>query len=137
MQKRNFKTARKLTAAKQYRKWSDWKVGDYIIGKYVETYTDEKYDKEVFVIDVIEASFKDGTGKKFENKHLGLNSIGMLAKALQKVGAGEIVQVNYNGKSQMEKGKYAGKEAHSVDILVLEEDESDLLFDEEEGDNDL
>jgi hypothetical protein len=132
MQKRSFKVGRKVNGSKTFRKWADWKVGDYFIGKYSEQYTDEKYDKEVFVFEVIEAVFKDGKGAELEGKNLALNEMGMLAKALERVGKGEIVQVTYNGKSGIEKGKYAGKEAHSCEVLVLEEgsegssDEDDL-----------
>lgn len=122
-EKRKYKTARKVNGSKVFRKWSDWSTGDYFIGKYVEQYTDDKYDKEVFVFEIEEAEFKDGKHKDLIGKNLALNTMGMLEKAMEKVVRGEVVQMTYTGKSAIEKGKFAGKDAHSCEVLVLEEDD--------------
>ena len=121
MAKRTFKTSRKLTGAKVFRKWDDWKVGDLFIGKFADQYTDEKYNKEVYVFDVEECTFN----ADLAGKQLALNEMGMFSKAMEKVSKGEFIQFTYNGKDQIEKGKFAGKEAHTCEVLVLEEGDED------------
>ncbi len=126
MSKRVYKATRKLTSGpKEFRKWNDWEVGDVYIGKYVETYIDN-YDKECFVFQTIDAQFKDkAEAKRFADKNFGANHNGMLAKAMAKAAVGDCVQIIYNGKSEIEKGKYAGKEAHTLDVDIVELEEDD------------
>lgn len=121
--KRVFKTTQKLSGGQQtYRKWEEWTVGDVLIGKYISDHTDQ-YDKVCPVFEVIDAQFKDGSGDKLEGKNLCLNNCGMLAKAMGKATLGDTLQVTYNGTSTIEKGKYAGKDSHVMEILTVEEDD--------------
>lgn len=129
---RVFKPTRSLTAAAQmYRKWSDWEESDYIIGTYVNKVIDN-YDKNNYIFKVEEAHFMDNSGSKYEGKTLGLNHCGSLAKIEdEKLPYGTMMQITYTGKVVISKGKYAGKDAHTLDIQVGEmgnsyEDEEDV-----------
>ena len=143
MAKRVFKSKKKLSGGRcTYRAWKDWEVGDYIIGQYKGSKTDN-YDKPNWLVLVEEASFADKKeAKKLEGQVIGLNSNGMLNKAMERVEEGDMIQVMYNGTSEIEKGKYAGKDAHLVEVdLVTEDDGSDeeeeIEDDETEDDDDL
>ena len=128
-QKRVFKTVKTVSGVgKIYRKWNDWQVGDVVIGTY-ESVGQDQYKKNSYSIKVIEAMFKSEPSDKYEGKTLAINANGMVDKALSELPIGTIVQIEYCGKSLIEKGPYAGKEAHSVKVDVVEEsiDDSDEL----------
>lgn len=125
--KRKFVSAQKLTnGPKVYRKWDDWSEGDLVLGEYIETFEDQ-YKKPVRVLKVIEAEFKDKTGKDYLDKNLALNNAGMLAKAFEKndVQFGQIVQIIYNGTGKIEKGLHKGKDSHSFDVDIMREEASE------------
>lgn len=122
--KRKFKTLKTLTGRNLYRQYDEWDVGDIVIGKIVDWGTD-KYEKKCPIIEVIDPMFK----KKSENervagKRLFLNSCGKLAKRINEgaLEEGMTIQLEYLGKNVMEKGKYAGKEAHDVNVDIVAED---------------
>lgn len=121
--KRQFKTVKKLSGQKKYRKWDEYDIGDIVIGKFVGIHTDQ-YKKECPMIQVLDAQFKDGTGETFVGGTLVLNACGVLAKAMENVTEGEIIQVEYQGTSEIQKGPYKGKDAHvmAVEIVELDED---------------
>ena len=105
-----------------YRAWDSWKEGEYVVGKFVKFHRDERYDKTDLILLVEEASW-DSTLK---GKKLNLKENAMLAKYYKEIeeaskDSGVFVQIIYNGKSVMEKGKYKGKEAHSLDIQIVED----------------
>lgn len=136
--KRVFKTKKKLSGGRSvFRKWNEWEEGDYIIGKYVGM-KEDNYEKPNWLIEVEEAVFADeDEAEKLIGKQIGLNSNGQLDKAMEKVEEGQYVQVTYNGKSEIEKGKYAGKEAHLVGVDLVEvegEEEEEEEVEEEEED---
>lgn len=117
--KRKFTTVRKLSGVqKVFRKWDEWDTGDIVIGKYLETYTDN-YGKPNYVIEVEEQFIKDKS-VQLKGKNLALNHCGMLGKAMDKISFGQLVQIEYGGKSEMEKGKFAGKESHTVIVEEVE-----------------
>jgi hypothetical protein len=127
--KQAFKTKRSISGgAMTFRKWDMWAIGDVLIGKFKGTHIDG-YDKVCPMIEVLDAQFKDGSGDKFMGTTLSLNHNGVVGKAMEKVQEGEIVQFVYNGKTMLEKGKYAGKEAHSVsvDLMELADDDDSSL----------
>lgn len=130
--KRVFKTKKKLSGGRSiFRKWNEWEEGDYIIGKYVGM-KEDNYDKPNWMVQVEEAVFADEEeAAKLVGKQIGLNSNGQLDKAMEKVEEGQFVQVTYNGKSEIEKGKYAGKEAHLVGVDLVEEDDGSTEEEEE------
>lgn len=47
-----------------------------------------------------------------------LNGSGSLTYRMKDVTPGSLVQVVYNGKQKIKKGKMAGRDAHSFDVLV-------------------
>lgn len=123
--KRVFKATRKLGGGQMtYRKWEEWDMGDYLIGKFIDIHEDQ-YGKKCPVIEVVEAQFKDKTGTKFEGKNLCLNSCGQLDKAIKKAEMGSMMQFTYNGKSRINKGPFAGKDSHLVETLVGDSEEAD------------
>jgi len=135
--KRVFKSKKKLSGSRcTYRAWKNWAVGDYLIGKYVGSKTDN-YDKPNWMVEVVEASFsKKKESKELIGQIIGLNSAGQFDKAMEKVAEGELVQVMYNGMGEIEKGKYAGKDAHSIEVdLVTEDGDDDSDSDEYEDED--
>jgi hypothetical protein len=134
MQKRTFTTKKKLSSTRaQYRPWKEWETGDYIIGKYKGCQTDN-YDKPNWLFEIEECVFvkKPKLAKELIGKVLGLNSNGKLDKAMESATVGDFIQVTYNGTSMIEKGKYKGKEAHDVDVELVEEEGAEGAADEEE-----
>lgn len=112
-----FKTKKQLTGPCTYRKWEDWKDGEFVIGKYTGIKTSDYGDN--YKIELLETNIP----KQAVNTTLVLNSNGLLDKAMTEVQEGDIIQVTYRGKQTLTKGKFAGKEAHNVEVAVLEEDE--------------
>lgn len=116
---------------KKFRLWKDYSVGDILICYYVGT-TENKYNeaKPNFVVEILETFLKNKTIEKdlVDGTHLVLNTTGMLDKAMSNVAPGTLLQITYKGTNAIEKGKFAGKEAHA--ILVEEiEDESKTVED--------
>ena len=120
MPKRVFKSKKKLSGVRAvYRAWKEWETGDYVIGTYKGSKTDS-YGKPNWLLQVEDASFIDHkTAKKIVGQIIGLNSNGMLDKAMDGVEIGEIVQVTYNGTSEITEGKYKGKESHLVEVDIM------------------
>ena len=121
-EKRKFVSKRVIgNIPKVYRTWADWKTGDIVLGTYIAKHEDN-YDNVCPVIKVEEAWFTDKKlAKDLVGKNLVLNSCGSLDKAMKEATFGEIIQLEYKGKNLMEGGKYAGKEAHSVEVQIMEE----------------
>jgi hypothetical protein len=127
MLKRKYRVSEKVSGSpKVFKGWKDWKVGDTVIGVFKDTYID-KYKKTATVINVEETFFK-GDKAEYAGKDLVLNSCGKLDKAVEKLQKGDLIQIEYKGKSMLETGPYAGKEAHDVQVdkIELVEDDSDL-----------
>lgn len=132
--KREFKAKRVLSGMqKVFRKWGDWDVDDFVVGKFIATHEDN-YDKTNYVLEVIAAEFSDDSGDEFMGKNLVLNSSGTIDKAFEEIQTGEFVQVTYLGKSEITKGKYAGKEAHNMEVIVVEDPDAPEIDEEEEED---
>lgn len=137
--KRKFKSKKKLSSTRAtYRPWKEWEAGDIIIGTFKGSQTDN-YDKPNWLIEIEEAFFpsKPKLAAKLKGQVLGLNSSGKLDKAMEGVEAGDMIQVEYKGTSLIEKGKYKGKEAHDVEVDLVEEEgaESEEEDDETEDDD--
>lgn len=119
---RRWNTVKTLSGADvKYRKWNEFEIGDIVIGTY-ESVSLDNYKKNSYKISVLDAQLKDGSGDQYVGKTLALNANGMLDKAMNELEKGTIVQIEYLGKDMMEKGPYAGKEAHKVGVSVVEED---------------
>lgn len=132
MAKRKFVVKKQLTIQKTYRKWEDYDNGDIVIGELVAIHKDQ-YGKDCPVIKVEDAFFKDKKfQKEVEGKNLVLNANGMLSKALKDVPMGTVIQVEYRGTATIEKGPYKGKDAHVVQVDIVEEDDNDLVEEDED-----
>jgi hypothetical protein len=118
---------------KKFRLWKDYSVGDILICKYVGT-TENKYNevKPNFVVEILETFLKNKLVEKdlVEGTHLVLNTTGMLDKAMSNVAPGTLLQITYKGTNAIEKGKFAGKEAHSIEVLEIEKDEEGSSHDD-------
>lgn len=145
MPKRTFVSKKKLSGVQaEYKKWTEWEVGDTIIGKFVGSKIDG-YKKPNWLIEVEEANFaKNGKkeSKRLVGKILGLNSTGKLDRAMKEVELGDMVQVEYKGMASITKGQYKGKDAHDMDVDIVEEEgeeteeeETEEEESEEEGDD--
>jgi len=143
--KRVFKsTGKKLTGIRcVYRAWKEWEVGDYIIGTYVGSKTDQ-YEKPNWIFKVEEVGGPSIKAlKKLVDQNIGLNSAGNLNSAMvdkngnEKVVIGTALQITYNGMEEMEGGKYKGKDKHNIDVEVMEdEDGSEAPEEDTEEDDD-
>lgn len=124
MAKRTFKVKKALGGAQNYRKWEDYEVGDIVIGEFIGTHEDQ-FKKTNYKIKVLDAQFVDtDLAESLIGKTLVLNSNGSLDKQMEEVEEGETIQVEYNGKSLLTKGPFAGKEAHGVTVSIVEVEES-------------
>ena len=126
--KRTYKTVQKISGnVKMYRKWSEWAVGDIVIGKYVDTQEDKFSKKMCPVIEVEDVYFKDVTfAERLQGKQLVVNHTGMIGKAFEKVNIGQTVQIEYGGMSLIERGPMAGKESHLASVSIVEEETSTI-----------
>lgn len=120
---RKFIKRQSLAGNSLYRKWEDWAVEDFLIGKVVGFFTDS-YDKVGVKIEVEAGQFEDGSVKDYLKKTVSINSCGSIVKALDKLQEddmiGEYIEVKYLGTTEVQKGKYKGKDCHIVEINVLE-----------------
>lgn len=124
-QKRKFVIKKKLTTGKsEFRQWDHYDEGDVLIGKLIGTSPNNKNpSKKDWIVEVLDAQFKDAAAAaKVQGKNILLNSAGMLDKAMEKVEEGQIVQVTYNGKHVIEKGKWKGSNSHTMDVLLVDEE---------------
>jgi hypothetical protein len=122
--KRKFKTKRELTASVVYRGYKEWAVGDIVIGEIVDFRKDD-YGGMGVVINVLDCQFSKDK-KKFEGKKLYLNSCAIIKKSIDDLKAGMILQVEYLGVGVTQKGKFAGKDFHEVDLKVVEDDDGSV-----------
>lgn len=138
--KRSFKTKKILSGGKtQYRAWKEWDEGDCFVGKYLGSRQNKMNpSKEDYMFEVIEPFFTDKKEQKrlAAGEKLTLNSIAMLEKAMEHVEEGAILQITYTGSNEMEGGKYAGKMAHGVEVVEVEEDDGSSDEDSDDSDED-
>ncbi len=79
---------------------------------------------------LLEATFVESLPNSFDNnksdykfsgdkgKTIILNGAGNLGYQMEKVNAGDFVQISYEGRVKIEKGKMEGKLAHNFKVLV-------------------
>lgn len=126
MAKRVFAVKKTLGGSLQYRKWSDWKEGDSITGKFLEQTTDS-YEKPNYRVLVLDADIPGDQdyATSLIGKTFVFNSNGGLDSHMEKVEVGECICVKYSGKAKLTKGKYAGKDFHNVTTEVVDIPESE------------
>jgi hypothetical protein len=138
VQKRTYKTTKVISGKpRKFRSWDDYTIGDVIVARYIgESNNQFNADKPNYTIEIIEAFLKD---KNFEKElipgtHLGLNTTGMLEKAMKDVEPGTLLQITYNGKNVIATGKFAGKESHVIEVAECEEEDGSPIMDQDEID---
>lgn len=120
--KRTFTVKKSLGGAQTYRKWEDYSEGDVVIGTYVGTHICQ-YKKTNYKIKVLDAQFEDfELAETLIGKTMVLNSAGSLDKQMEEVSEGDTIQMEYTGKMLLTKGPYAGKEAHTMSVSIVEVD---------------
>ena len=127
---------RQVNPALVYKRWSDWSQGDYIIGEYIGTKFDQKFDKEVYMVKLEQVNLADpktsqGSAIR-EGMTIGLNHCGGLATRMAEVKIGDCIELVYNGLSELPSGhKFKGKDAHQFEVYILgdevESEEEDCL----------
>jgi hypothetical protein len=111
--------------SRKFRSWADYSVGDVVLGKFLGSFPNQfDESKPNYSIEVLESFLKDKKAQKeiTEGTILALNHTGMLHKALSNMEIGKIIQVTYNGSNTMEKGKFKGKSAHTMEVMEMVED---------------
>jgi hypothetical protein len=126
MGKHNFE---QIGGSKLFRPWGHWTEGDSLVGKFTGTSEDNfgntNYDIEVeeceFERERIVTQNKKNEAVTYvapkEGEVFCLNSCGSLDKAMEKCDIGDTVKVIYTGTVILNKGKFAGKEAHTMKVL--------------------
>lgn len=104
---------KKLKSERVYKKWSEWELGDYVVGKLLEVGEDQ-FKKANYVVEVIETSFEDVA----VGKNLCLNANGSLDYRMADVEIGTTIRVEYEGEGVMEKGPFKGKTFHKVGLEI-------------------
>jgi hypothetical protein len=118
---RKFTVKKQLNGPQKYRKWDDYSAGDIFIGTYAGIHKDTVYKKDHFKFKV-EACFFKEDAESYVGQTLVLNTCGSLEKAMEEIEEGTTLQIEYLGKDIMAKGPYAGKEAVSLAISIVEEE---------------
>ena len=130
MGKFNFKAVK---GERTYKKWNQWEIGDYVIGKLTEVGEDQ-FKKANYIVEVMETSFEDVV----VGKNLCLNSNGSLDYRMEDVEIGTVIRVEYEGEGVMEKGPFSGKKFHKVLLEIAQEGEVEVEDSvEDEDDLDL
>lgn len=120
---RIFKPKQVLAGSFLYKKWGDWKAGDWFCGEYQgQSETPDKYKHFSSRFKVLDSNCLE-VGKVYQ-----LNYNTALDKAVEKITVGDVIELRYGGKSTISKGPNAGSEYHSLEIDLMEEaDESDSM----------
>lgn len=138
--KRTFKTTKVLSGVRsEFRAWKEWDEGDALVAKLLGSSPNRKNkSKKDWLVEVIEPFFADKAEQKRckPGARLTLNSAGQLDKGMEQLDDGAIFQVTYNGSQEMEGGAYAGQNAHTMEVVEVEEDDGSEESEEEEPDAD-
>lgn len=115
--------------SKIFRPWGHWTEGDTLQGKFVST-SEDNFGNTNYELEVEECEFdqerivtKTKKGEESvllapkEGEIFCLNSCGSLEKAMEKCDIGDVIKVIYTGTIILNKGKFAGKEAHTMKVL--------------------
>ena len=110
---------KEVTSERQYRAWKEWKIGDFIEGKYIEQgEVETKYGMQRwFDVKLSDSSMDVNTSKVFR-----LNGTGSLDNKMDEVEINDEIKVIYEGLKVLERGNFKGKEFHDVKVLVAEKE---------------
>ena len=101
-----------VAGGKKYRSWKHWEEGDFVEGIYKEQTTDN-YDNPAYTLQLTNTNIEEW--KDYDGL-IGLNSSGSLNHKMEEVAEGTPIRVEYHGTDIMEKGKFKGKEFHSLKV---------------------
>jgi len=117
MAKRNFKpvdagaSLGSITFIRPSKLAEEEKTGIILEGTYVESIPNQFDDKKS------DYKFTDEKGGM-----IVLNGAGNLGFKMKNINAGDFVQISYNGKKEISKGKMKGVMAHNFEVLRDEEE---------------
>jgi len=136
-QKRRFAVKQSLIGgSSKYRPWKEWKEGEYVVGVFQGTNKDN-FGNTNCIIKVVEADFMNkDEALALEGQTLTLNSCGSLNHVIEEMEVGAAYSFNYQGKTTLSKGKFAGKESHSVQIDDVDLDNVTYVTANSEVEND-
>ena len=104
---------------RNYKKWDDWREGDYFVGILRSTYED-KFGNLNFEFDVTESNVRDiRPGSVF-----GCGNGAMRFK-LNGVALNTECRIEYKGVQICKKGKFKDSEYHDVEVSVAVDDDFD------------
>lgn len=106
---------KKVRGERVYKAWNTWEIGDYVVGTFKEL-GEDKFGNPNYILEVIESSIEEAV----EGKDFCLNSNGSLNYKMDGVAIGSIVRIEYEGETLLEKGSFAGKTCHTVDLQVAD-----------------
>lgn len=90
-----------------YYKPSQMNKGDEFVGKYIESKIVGQYDSLAHFFE------RPETGERY-----AINNTGQLKHWMEQIEPGSLVKLVYDGTSQLNKGKFKGKDAHNFKISV-------------------
>jgi hypothetical protein len=109
---------------------SDVKWEKAVEGSQVSFINFAKLAEEGFTGPVAEGEFVEAIANKFnpekndykilkdDGTHVIVNGCGSLAYQMAGVKPSDYIRIEYNGKSKMSKGKFAGKAVHNITVMV-------------------
>lgn len=89
-----------------YYKASTMAVGQTVIGKFIKASTDQ-FDNPCYHL------------RGIDGKRMVLNYCTSLERAMENVSVGDVLDVVYQGTKKLEKGPFAGKDAHRFEVYKL------------------
>jgi hypothetical protein len=107
------------------RKWTEWKQGDYIIGKKIECKETDKYRKPIYAVVVEESNFGAEIGKP-----IYLNCGGNFRAMIDMVEDDENCRIEYRGMNIIKKGEWKGEKTHDIDVQIPS---TDAVSDDDSG----
>jgi hypothetical protein len=124
----------------KYRKYDLWDAGDQLAGRVVEIRKD-KFGKPAYVVEVQDVAFKKTSEQPSVGDLFLVNNAGGLQYKIDQVGGvviGDVIGIEYNGKVDIQKGKWKGSKAHDIDFFISKEGKrSEVVESEVEEDQDL
>jgi hypothetical protein len=102
-----------------FRPWKEWKESEFIVAEYQSTGEDQ-FGNPSHKVKILETNIKDFAGT------VTLNSCGGLNKAIEQMTEGSVFELVYGGKDLIASGKFKGKEAHSVTVSILGDEDATI-----------
>jgi hypothetical protein len=122
---------KEIAGIKKYRSWKLWNVGDFIIGTFQGSYTDN-FGKPGYTVEIEECSFENKEEVLEEGTLIGLNNCRGLSYRFEQchpgtdtriIQVGTKVRIEYQGMDKVsnKKSAFFGKDCHQVSVQVDEE----------------